>query len=229
MSNKPTKTASKPAVAPSVADAERTIADLQQKRRELVERRSQLDETRRIASYRAHVHHDAEARQRLDQVHAEAGKFESELRSIDDAISEAQARLQQAQSVEANAADRAAASQLRDVAVRLGERFHKADKLFAAAIDELNAVPADLIELHRLGSTFPMQIWLCAVGSGNCRHIGTETFSRRSRRASGGRSANFGPGWSSRSQPTSSNGSVTSKQTRARRRDGKGSHTFANR
>ena len=112
-------------------------------------------------SYSAHTG-DKGARQRLDKLNAEIALHETELRSLDSAISEATTRVDRARQAEAQAQDKAAALAQRKTVHEIGECMHYADVHLSKAIDALNAVYAALDQIHASGSDFPTHMQFAA-------------------------------------------------------------------
>jgi len=139
-----------------IMKAELTMAGLQAKRAACVQRGTELADERANVALDAHTG-NAKARKRLDDINAAIATHASELESFDAAIRAADARLEAARQAAAREQDKLNAEALREVVSRLGERMCKADKHFAAAIDELNAANAELEQVHALGSAFPTQ------------------------------------------------------------------------
>ena len=77
-----------------VEAAEQVIRDLEAKRQKLAERALRIADERRAIAYEAHAADDQKARSKLDKLNAEAATHASELASLEDAISAAQAKLQ---------------------------------------------------------------------------------------------------------------------------------------
>jgi hypothetical protein len=72
------------------------IAALKTKRSLLVQHATELADERASCSYAACVQYDVEARKRLSEINAALAVFDSELRNIDAAISEASKRTEAA-------------------------------------------------------------------------------------------------------------------------------------
>jgi hypothetical protein len=130
------------------------LAELELKRDKLAHEHANLESEIRRHSFEAHAKGNRKA---LDAVMERALRIDIERRSIDAAIAEAAARVQQAQAAEARDQDKVHAEALREVVARIGERMRKADKCFDVAIQELNAANAELDQVHALGSAFPTQ------------------------------------------------------------------------
>jgi hypothetical protein len=137
-----------------VEKAETVLAELRARRESLVAHGHSLAQRRTEISFAAHTG-DRAARKKLDDLHHESARFESELKSMDDAIAEADRRAQQERAAEARNQDKVSAQALREVVADIGARMRKADKYLAAAVDELNAANVTLDEVHALGSAFP--------------------------------------------------------------------------
>jgi hypothetical protein len=151
-----------------VEQAESTLATLRQKREQLVAHGVELGEERGKIAFGAHTG-DGQARRRLDKLNAEIALHDSELRSLDAAIAEAAARVQQAQAAEAQAANRQQAEEARKVVDELGECFAYVDKHLAAAADGLIAVERGFAQLRERGLTHPTDIQ-ARLGVVTCIH-----------------------------------------------------------
>jgi hypothetical protein len=144
-----------------VEKAEHVLNNLRAKRDALVAHGIELGEERAKISFAAHTG-DKGARQRLDKLNAEAALHESELRSLDAAIAEAGARVQQARTAEAAEKDKAAALGLRTTVKEIGDAMRYADSHLGKAIDALNAVNDALDRIHASGSDFPTNMQFAA-------------------------------------------------------------------
>ena len=150
-----------------MTDVERAtaaLAELERKRKALVESRAADDNERRAVAFKAHSDGDAKARQVLDRLNAAAVRFDSELRSVEDAIAEGQGRLQQARAAEAQAADRAAALELKKLVEGMSEHFAVVDDALADFVTASNFLKADFDHLLRLGIPSPRQEQLDVLG-----------------------------------------------------------------
>jgi hypothetical protein len=151
-----------------VEQAERTLATLRQKREQLIARGHSLGEDAGKISYSAHTG-DGQTRKRLDKLNAEIALHDSELRSLDAAIAEAAARVQQAQAAEAQVADRQTAEEARKLVRELAECFAYVDKHLAAAADGLITVERGFAQLRGLGLTHPTDVQV-RLGVVTCIH-----------------------------------------------------------
>jgi chromosome segregation ATPase len=135
--------------------AAKTIASLEDQRELLLGRQNKLNAERQRIAYATHAEGDAKARSRLDKINLEFATFASELQSIDEAIREANARLNAARQTEAMAADRANAEQLLDKLKQFKEQGEILDDCFAdfrsAAIEQKKL----LDDIHALGQAAP--------------------------------------------------------------------------
>jgi tetratricopeptide (TPR) repeat protein len=136
-------------------DAEHTLNNLRQKREALVGRGHRLGEERAKLSFSAHAEADKAAQKRLDTLHGELGRFESELKSVDEAIGEATKRLAVAERAAARAADRERAEEARKLVKELGECFPYLDRKLAEAANALIAINDGIARLHAAGFAFP--------------------------------------------------------------------------
>jgi hypothetical protein len=144
-----------------VQRAEQTLASLQAKREAADVHAVKLAEQCKQISFAAHTG-DTDARKHLDHINRQIALQASETRTLDIAISEAEARVEVARQAEADAADRKAAKEARKIAGEVRVRFERADEHMAAAIKELNEASAAIDELHARGVTFPTAIQLRA-------------------------------------------------------------------
>jgi len=134
--------------------AEAVLADLELRRDKLAHERANLESEMRLHSYEAHTG-SRNAKAALDKLMDRSLRIDIERKSVAGAIEEATTRVEAARKAEARDQDRVNAEALREVVARMGERMKRADKHFAAAIDELNAANAELDQVHALGSAFP--------------------------------------------------------------------------
>src|SRR6266849_2658913 len=88
-----------------------TITNLENIRKHLTQKAAELNDERGRVALGAHTG-DAKMRKRLDQINAETATFGSEMRSVESAITEANARLGAAQQAEALRVDREKAKQI---------------------------------------------------------------------------------------------------------------------
>jgi hypothetical protein len=135
--------------------AEHTLNNLRQKRDALVAHGIKLGEERAKLAFSAHAEADKAAQKRLDAVHGELGRFESELKSVDEAIGEATKRLAVAERAEAKEAERARAVQMRAQLKRLRMAGQAADGALAVLVGAAGEIHKATDELHRLGCPSP--------------------------------------------------------------------------
>jgi hypothetical protein len=136
-----------------VEQAERVLAELQRKRDAAVAAHGHELEERGKLAFAAFTG-DGQARKRLDKLNAEIALHDSELRSLDSAIAEATARVQQAQAAEAQAADRQKAEEARKLIDGLAPCFSYLDRHLTEAARTLIAIDRGYAELRKLG--FPV-------------------------------------------------------------------------
>src|SRR2546425_10811731 len=98
-----------------IEQADHVLNNLRQKREVLVARGHSLGEERAKLSFSAHAEADKAAQKRLDTLHGELGRFESELKSVDEAIAEGTKRRAVAAHDAATAADRQKAEGAREL------------------------------------------------------------------------------------------------------------------
>src|SRR5258708_21824503 len=89
--------------------AEKTLRDLRAKREAAVAHGVALGEERTQLAFTAHALGDSKSRKRLDEINRESALHDSELRSLDAAISEAAARVERAHQAEQQAQGRGVA------------------------------------------------------------------------------------------------------------------------
>jgi hypothetical protein len=157
MSNKPNKQ------TPTVANAEALLARFERERAELTAQHEERTALRRDVSFAAHSG-DPEAIKQLDALHDEAARHQSRLASLDDAVAEARRRLDQAREIEARAADRTRAVELRAALKRFVEHGAGVDAGLEVLIESCNGMAQALIDMHRCGSTFPSDAQLQSLG-----------------------------------------------------------------
>jgi len=146
-----------------VKTAERTLADLQTKRGVLVAHGVELEELRRPIAYSAHTG-DGKARKKLDELNAEAVRFDSELKSLDVAIAEANTRLQAARREADIAADQQQARDLRNALGTFIEHGRALDAAMTALVAECSRLKDTLTKLQRLGAGVPTHDQVDALG-----------------------------------------------------------------
>jgi hypothetical protein len=152
------------ATADEVAKAERVLSGLRQKREAAVARGVVLGEERTTLAFAAHADDDAKARKRLDEINRESALGDSELRSIDAALSEGAKRLAAAQAVEAREADRERAREILAVTERMkaaGMALDHALEVLVAAGEDVHAATD---ALHMLGCPTPTGQQLLSFG-----------------------------------------------------------------
>jgi hypothetical protein len=149
-----------------IETAEQIVRDLETKRQRLAERGVKLADDRRTIAYDAHADGDAEARNRLDKLNAEAVAHASELTSLDDAIATARERLVAAQQAVARGEDKAKAQQLRQAVAAFAAHGRDLDEALSSVGELGRAMRDDLSRIHDLGSTFPSHAQLDVLGYG---------------------------------------------------------------
>jgi hypothetical protein len=137
-----------------VAKAQNTLSELNHKREQAVADAHKLGEERARIAFQAHTG-DKGARKRLDEINRSIGTHESEIVSIDAAIAEATARVQQAKHAEAKAADRQAALELRAAVKELRSAGLLVDQALAALVDASDAMSVVIDVVHSLGVSHP--------------------------------------------------------------------------
>jgi hypothetical protein len=149
-----------------VERAGQIVAELRFKRDALVAHGIELNEQRQQVSYAAHTG-DAAARKKLDNINREAALHDSERRSLDAAISEAAARVSQAQAAEAREQDRANALALREELQMFCQHAMGLDEAFTKIVEVAPALQESLSKMHSLGCDFPSHEQLGVLGY-NC-------------------------------------------------------------
>jgi hypothetical protein len=152
-----------------VEQAERIVANLETKRRELVEGRAADAEQRRAVAFAAHTGGGDKAAQAaratLDKLAAAAVRFDAELRSVEDAIAEAQVRLHAARAAEAREADRVRALELKKLIGELIENGGVVDDALADLITAGNNLKACFDRLAGHGVSHPRHEQLAVMGN----------------------------------------------------------------
>jgi hypothetical protein len=137
-----------------IEQAEKVTVTLRSKRDAAVAHGVSLGEERGKISFAAHTG-DKAARQKLDKLNAELALHDSELRSLDAAISEAAARVSSAQAAEVAAVNRQKAAEAITLVKELGECFPYLDRKLAEAANALIAINDGVQKLHSAGFQFP--------------------------------------------------------------------------
>lgn len=143
---------------------ELTIQNLEKKRAALIERGAALSEERKAIAFDAHVGTDKNARSRLDKLHAEFATFESELQSLDDALTTANKKLEAALRLEATAADRAQALRAREAFAQFVAAGLALDDALAAVTKHAATMKSALNEAHTLGCSTPSNAQFSTLG-----------------------------------------------------------------
>jgi hypothetical protein len=154
--NKPTNQ------TPSVANAEQMLARFERERAELIERKAALADKRKAVAYDAHAAGNTKL---LDGVHREAAELDSRIAGLDDAVAEAQRRLQQAHEHEARFADRNQALELRAHLVMFLETARALDEALAAVAAHGNKLHELQAQMHRCGAAVPNPAQLDSLGA----------------------------------------------------------------
>ena len=151
-----------------IEKAKHTLCNLQQKRDALVARGAELAEQRQRISYAAHTG-NREARAQLDQVNRQIALQESEARSLDAAIAEAEVRVEKARQAEAQAEARRVAKRLLKLADGLVQHAQSLDDANAVRIEASKAIGEKLNEMrelaHGLGIFAPSHEQFLSLGS----------------------------------------------------------------
>jgi hypothetical protein len=146
----------------SVANAQAMLERFERERDELIARKAALADKRKAVAYDAHAAGNTKL---LDGVHREAVELESRISGLDDAVAEAERRLQQAREAEARAADRAKAVELRAALKKFVEYGSGVDAALDVLIESCAGMEQTLVEIHRCGSAFPSDAQLLSLGS----------------------------------------------------------------
>jgi len=149
----------------TVTECNDVLRTLERRREALVARGALLPQLRRDAAYDAHAKDDAASRRVLDEVSQELATHESELASLDDAISTAKVRVIAVQALEDTAAKRAGAKEAVELIAKFKEAGHVMDQALRQ-ITEQGATLNDLLsQLHRTtGGNFPSRDQLDTLG-----------------------------------------------------------------
>jgi hypothetical protein len=138
-----------------IEKAENILRDLRAKREAAVAHGHSLGEERTRLAFTAHGLGDSKARKRLDEINRESALHDSELRSLDCAISEAAARVDRARQAEVQAAARQKAEEARKHVDELAKCFPYLDRHLAEAARALIAIHDGVAQLHAAGFSFP--------------------------------------------------------------------------
>jgi hypothetical protein len=144
--------------------AEKTLRDLRAKREAAVARGHSLGEERTQLAFGAHALGDTKSKKRLDEINRESALHESELRSLDCAISEAAERVKAAQAVEARKAERARAGAQRAAFERLKLAGQTLDDALAVLVGAGAEIHAAVDTLHVAGWNHPSGQQLLTFG-----------------------------------------------------------------
>jgi hypothetical protein len=147
-----------------VEQAEHVLNNLRAKRDALVAHGIELGGERAKLAFAAHAAGDAKAKKRLDEINRESALHDSELRSLDAAISEATARVAAAQAAEAREAERQTATELRSAIARLREAAAAADTGLAQFIAAGDLMRTALDQIHDAGAAHPNHQQLLTMG-----------------------------------------------------------------
>jgi hypothetical protein len=148
----------------SVGKAEAVVAALTAKREALVATVASHDETRAKVAFAAHTADDKKARRQLDEVNVQAATYQSELRSLDAAITTAQGHLAVAQAIEADQQDHEDALALREAIAEFVDHGQALDRAVKAMIVESQALATALNKMHAAGATTPNHRQFLALG-----------------------------------------------------------------
>jgi hypothetical protein len=149
----------------SLADAQQALTALEATRAAHVERGKQLPELRRNASYEAHVGGDPNARQALDDISNEMLTHQSELASLDDAISHAKVLVLAAQAEEADKVKRVGAAHAMETVDAFRKAGHDLDAALRQVAELGDKLKVLLSKLHaETGISFPSHEQLDALG-----------------------------------------------------------------
>jgi hypothetical protein len=131
-------------------DAQKTLADLEQK---LADARARHDETQSEAKEIAFAAHtgEADAKKRLDRLHADAAKISSEVLSLEAAIVESRRRVNEALAAESDDVARAKAERALALLDDFTKRGAELDAALGAFLEKYAALTADFHKLDALG------------------------------------------------------------------------------
>ena len=148
-----------------IEKAEEILANLQAKQRGLASKAVELADERQRISFAAHANGDAKARKRLDEITAATVARQSEMASIEAAISEAEKRLAEAQRNAAIAADRQQAEQLSKEWQCFAATARKLDEHLKQVVALTRVLEETVREMNKLGAASPSQAQVNSLGS----------------------------------------------------------------
>jgi hypothetical protein len=140
---------------------------LRSKRDALVAHGVSLGEERGKISFSAHTG-DKTARSKLDKLNADLALHDSELCSLDAAISESAVRVERARQAQARAVDRQRAEEAQTLVRELSEVFVYTDRHLMAALKGLIAIERGITEVAGLTILFQ-----------DCRHLAFSSSQKR--------------------------------------------------
>ena len=151
-----------------IEKAEEILANLQAKQRGLASKAVELADERQRISFAAHANGDTKARKRLDEITAATVARQSEMASIEAAISEGEKRLAAAKAAADREADRQQAKQLEQEVQCFAALCVKLDASFRDIVKYSGALKETLDSMHRLGSAAPSSAQLDSLGGRAC-------------------------------------------------------------
>jgi hypothetical protein len=156
--------AAKTTAKTTVADAEATLAELTERARLLAQARTQLEAERKATAYAAHAQHDPEANKRLAGIVDALVRHDADTAALNDAITEAEKRLEWAKR-EATAADeKKQALQLRRELRHFTDAASRLDAAFEEIAEVGNAFFQIAQKMRLLGADRPTATQLDALG-----------------------------------------------------------------
>jgi hypothetical protein len=148
--------------------AEKILTELRGKRAAAVAHGVALGEERTRLAFGAHALGDSKSRKRLDEINRESALHDSELRSLDAAISEAAARVERARQAEAQAQGRGVARELLKRAAHLVELAQTLDDANRIRGEVSCAIAEELTQMrqiaHGLGVFVPTEQQFLSLG-----------------------------------------------------------------
>jgi chromosome segregation ATPase len=160
--------------AATTAFAEGVVSELQQKHADCVKRGDALLDERKSIALSAHTG-NTESRKRLDDINVAIATHDSELQSLNAALSEAAARLAAARQVEAREADREQAKQLRQQLAGFTAAAKALDGALEIIVAASNDMREHISEMNRLGQSHPSHSQLDSLGALALRTALTQT------------------------------------------------------
>jgi hypothetical protein len=145
----------------AVAAAEATLSGFQKQKDALLDKQTMLAERRRVAAYDAHTQGDVKL---IDGLAEEGVRLDHRIAGINDAIAEAERRLQQAQDHAAREVEREQAKELLEHLKQFRQYGDQVDRALQVLVLATVGLENTLTEINRCGSSFPSQAQLLSLG-----------------------------------------------------------------